>query len=89
MVDAYLARRCLDWLVGFTISPLLWTKLQPARSAGRVQSVALRLVCEREAEIEAFVPVDYWTLGAELAAARGQPPGSFTAKLVQVSPGWV
>ena len=54
LVDAYLARRALDYLVGFTLSPVLWRKLPGARSAGRVQSVALRLVCERETEIEAF-----------------------------------
>ena len=54
LVDAYLARRALDYLVGFTLSPVLWRKLPGSRSAGRVQSVALRLICEREAEIEAF-----------------------------------
>ena len=56
LVDAYLARRALDYLVGFTLSPVLWRKLPGSRSAGRVQSVALRLICEREAEIEAFKP---------------------------------
>ncbi len=56
LIDAYQARRALDYLVGFRLSPILWRKLQGSRSAGRVQSVALRLVCEREAEIEAFVP---------------------------------
>jgi DNA topoisomerase I len=64
LVDAYLARRALDYLVGFTLSPVLWRKLPGARSAGRVQSVALRLVCEREAEIEAFKPREYWTVEA-------------------------
>src|SRR6185437_4212894 len=59
LVDAYLARRALDYLVGFTLSPVLWRKLPGSRSAGRVQSVALRLVCEREAEIEAFKPREY------------------------------
>ena len=54
LIDAYLARRALDYLVGFTLSPVLWRKLPGSRSAGRVQSVALRLICEREAEIEAF-----------------------------------
>ena len=54
LVDAYLARRALDYLVGFTLSPVLWRKLPGSRSAGRVQSVALRLICEREAEIEVF-----------------------------------
>jgi len=64
LVDAYLARRALDYLVGFTLSPVLWRKLPGSRSAGRVQSVALRLVCEREAEIEAFKPREYWTVEA-------------------------
>src|SRR5438034_939127 len=64
LVDAYLARRALDYLVGFTLSPVLWRKLPGSRSAGRVQSVALRLICEREAEIEAFKPREYW--GIEL-----------------------
>ncbi len=59
LIDAYLARRALDYLVGFTLSPVLWRKLPGSRSAGRVQSVALRLVCEREAEIEAFRPREY------------------------------
>ncbi|MEO0036184.1 MAG: hypothetical protein RLZZ501_2207, partial [Pseudomonadota bacterium] len=62
LVDAYLARRALDYLVGFTLSPVLWRKLPGSRSAGRVQSVALRLICEREAEIERFVAREYWTL---------------------------
>ena len=62
LVDAYLARRALDYLVGFTLSPVLWRKLPGARSAGRVQSVALRLVCDRELEIETFVPREYWSL---------------------------
>src|SRR5882672_2473730 len=60
LVDAYLARRALDYLVGFTLSPVLWRKLPGARSAGRVQSVALRLVCDRELEIEKFIPREYW-----------------------------
>ena len=64
LVDAYLARRALDYLVGYTLSPLLWRKLPSVRSAGRVQSVALRLVCEREDEIDRFVPVPYWHVGA-------------------------
>ena len=67
LVDAYLARRALDYLVGFTLSPVLWRKLPGARSAGRVQSVALRLVCDREAEIEAFKTDEYWTIEATLA----------------------
>jgi reverse gyrase len=66
LVDAYLARRALDYLVGFTLSPVLWRKLPGARSAGRVQSVALRLVCDRELEIEKFVPREYWSLVATL-----------------------
>ncbi|TIX75945.1 MAG: DNA topoisomerase I, partial [Mesorhizobium sp.] len=60
LVDAYLARRALDYLVGFTLSPVLWRKLPGARSAGRVQSVALRLVCDRELEIERFIREEYW-----------------------------
>ncbi|TKT76827.1 type I DNA topoisomerase [Aquamicrobium sp. LC103] len=70
LVDAYLARRALDYLVGFTLSPVLWRKLPGARSAGRVQSVALRLVCDRESEIERFVREDYWLLSALLATPR-------------------
>ncbi len=65
LVDAYLARRALDYLVGFNLSPVLWRKLPGARSAGRVQSVALRLICEREIEIEKFIPQEYWTLTAD------------------------
>ncbi len=77
LVDAYLARRALDYLVGFTLSPVLWRKLPGARSAGRVQSVALRLVCERETEIEAFKPQEYWSVDADVSTARGRvsPPG--------------
>lgn len=65
LVDAYLARRALDYLVGFTLSPILWRKLPGSRSAGRVQSVALRLICEREAEIESFRTQEYWTVDAD------------------------
>ncbi|MCL4765892.1 MAG: type I DNA topoisomerase [Hyphomicrobiaceae bacterium] len=72
LVEAYLARRALDYLVGFTLSPVLWRKLPGARSAGRVQSVALRLVCDREAEIEAFRSEEYWTIEALLATAKGE-----------------
>ena len=72
LVDAYLARRALDYLVGFTLSPVLWRKLPGARSAGRVQSVALRLVCEREIEIEAFKTQEYWSVDAELRAPGRQ-----------------
>src|SRR5262244_338649 len=71
LVDAYLARRALDYLVGFTLSPVLWRKLPGARSAGRVQSVALRLVCDREAEIEAFKSREYWTVEAQLKTTAG------------------
>jgi len=66
LVDAYLARRALDYLVGFTLSPVLWRKLPGARSAGRVQSVALRLICDREMEIETFVKEEYWSIVANL-----------------------
>src|SRR5215470_8588138 len=72
LVDAYLARRALDYLVGFTLSPVLWRKLPGARSAGRVQSVALRLVCDRELEIEKFVAREYWSLVATLATPRAE-----------------
>jgi len=68
LVEAYLARRALDYLVGFTLSPVLWRKIPGARSAGRVQSVALRIVCDREAEIEKFVPQEYWSIVAGLLA---------------------
>ena len=71
LVDAYLARRALDYLVGFTLSPVLWRKLPGARSAGRVQSVALRLVCDREAEIERFVSQEYWSILANLKTSGG------------------
>ncbi len=79
LVDAYLARRALDYLVGFTLSPVLWRKLPGARSAGRVQSVALRLVCDRELEIEKFVAREFWSLVATLATPRGE---TFEARLV-------
>ncbi|MBI1365212.1 MAG: type I DNA topoisomerase [Alphaproteobacteria bacterium] len=79
LVDAYLARRALDYLVGFTLSPVLWRKLPGARSAGRVQSVALRLICDREAEIETFVPEEYWTVAAQATSEGSQP---FEARLV-------
>src|SRR3712207_9475081 len=71
LVEAYLARRALDYLVGFTLSPVLWRKLPGARSAGRVQSVALRLVCDREIEIEKFIAREYWSLVATLATRAG------------------
>tara|TARA_R110002074_G_scaffold28279_3_gene81421 strand:+ start:814 stop:3561 length:2748 start_codon:yes stop_codon:yes gene_type:complete len=79
LIDAYLARRALDYLVGFTLSPVLWRKLPGARSAGRVQSVALRLICERELEIEAFRAREYWTIEADLKTASGAP---FVARIV-------
>jgi DNA topoisomerase-1 len=82
LVDAYLARRALDYLVGFNLSPVLWRKLPGARSAGRVQSVCLRLIVEREQEIEAFNPQEYWTVKALLETPRGQ---SFEARLTQLS----
>ncbi len=72
LVEAYLARRALDYLVGFNLSPVLWRKLPGAKSAGRVQSVALRLIVEREMEIEAFKAREYWTVKAVLATPRGQ-----------------
>jgi len=80
LVDAYLARRALDYLVGFTLSPVLWRKLPGARSAGRVQSVALRLIVEREQEIEAFRAQEYWSIDADLLAEAG----GFTARLIQL-----
>jgi DNA topoisomerase-1 len=79
LVDAYLARRALDYLVGFNLSPVLWRKLPGARSAGRVQSVTLRIVCDRELEIEKFVPREYWSILAHLKTAAGAP---FSARLV-------
>ncbi|WP_138424574.1 type I DNA topoisomerase [Maritimibacter alexandrii] len=79
LVEAYLARRALDYLVGFNLSPVLWRKLPGARSAGRVQSVCLRLIVEREMEIEAFNPREYWSVKALLQTPRGQ---QFEARLV-------
>src|SRR5947208_10834413 len=81
LVDAYLARRALDYLVGFTLSPVLWRKLPGSRSAGRVQSVALRIVCEREAEVEAFRPREYWSVEVEFRTEAGD---RFTAKLSHI-----
>lgn len=82
LVDAYLARRALDYLVGFNLSPVLWRKLPGSRSAGRVQSVALRLICEREAEIEAFRAEEYWSIEAKLHSADGVP---FMARLTHLA----
>ena len=81
LVRAQQARRALDYLVGFHLSALLWRKVRGGRSAGRVQSVALRLLCAREAEIEAFEPEAYWTVEAAAMAERG---GGFTARLVRL-----
>ncbi|GAB5389139.1 MAG: type I DNA topoisomerase [Alphaproteobacteria bacterium] len=78
LVQAYLARRALDYLVGFNLSPVLWRKLPGSRSAGRVQSVALRLICEREAEIEVFKPQEYWSIEATFKTGAGEV---FTARL--------
>ena len=82
LVHAYLARRALDYLVGFNLSPVLWRKLPGARSAGRVQSVCLRLIVEREMEIEAFNPQEYWSVNAQLSTPRGQ---SFEARLTSLA----
>jgi DNA topoisomerase I len=81
LVSAYLARRALDYLVGFNLSPVLWRKLPGARSAGRVQSVALRILCERELEIETFKTDEYWTIEALLKTAKGE---EFAARLTTV-----
>ncbi len=81
LVDAYLARRALDYLVGFTLSPVLWRKLPGSRSAGRVQSVALRLICDRELEIEAFRSQEYWSIDGTFATAAGQ---EFEADLASI-----
>ena len=81
LVNAQQARRALDYLVGFTLSPVLWRKLPGARSAGRVQSVALRLICERELEIDAFVPREYWSIEVDFLNADGK---KLTAKLTHV-----
>ena len=79
LVHAYLARRALDYLVGFNLSPVLWRKLPGAKSAGRVQSVCLRLIVEREIEVEAFKPKEYWSVKASLKTPRGQ---IFEGKLI-------
>ena len=82
LVEAYLARRALDYLVGFNLSPVLWRKLPGAKSAGRVQSVCLRLIVEREMEIEAFRAREYWTVKVQLESARGQ---EFEARLMTLA----
>ena len=83
LVDSQQARRVLDRLVGYQISPILWRNVKPGLSAGRVQSVAVRLICEREAEIETFIPQEYWTITANLIGKNPQP---FDAKLLQIGP---
>ncbi|MDA9694503.1 type I DNA topoisomerase [Candidatus Pelagibacter sp.] len=81
LVDAYMARRALDYLVGFNISPILWTKLPGSKSAGRVQSVALKLITEREHAIESFKPEEFWTLSIKFADTANQ---NFTASITQL-----
>ena len=81
LIEAYMARRALDYLVGFTLSPVLWRKLPGSRSAGRVQSVALRLICEREAEIEIFRPREYWSVEAAFTTPKG---AAFSARLTHL-----
>ena len=80
LVDAYLARRALDHLIGFRISPILWRKLPGSRSAGRVQSVALRLVCERELEIEKFIIEEYWTISGIFENSSSE---KFSSRLIE------
>ncbi|MDR0367139.1 MAG: DNA topoisomerase I, partial [Rickettsiales bacterium] len=78
LVDAYFARRALDYLVGFKLSPVLWRKLPGSKSAGRVQSVALRLISDREREIEGFKKQEYWSVEGKFSTAEGKP---FSARL--------
>ena len=82
LVDAYMARRALDYLVGFNISPILWTKLPGSKSAGRVQSVALKLITEREHEIELFKPEEFWTLNIKF---NDNNKNSFTSNISQLN----
>ncbi len=82
LVDAYLARRALDFLVGFTLSPVLWRKLPGSKSAGRVQSVALRIICDRETEIEAFKTDEFWSIHAKLQTPEG---ATFMARLTTLA----
>ena len=84
LVDAQQARRVVDRLMGFKLSPLLWDKLKRGLSAGRVQSVALKMVCERQAEIDAFVPEEYWNLSGRFATPEKRTPPEFTARLHQI-----
>jgi DNA topoisomerase-1 len=81
LYEAQQTRRILDRLVGYQISPLLWKKVRRGLSAGRVQSVAVRIICEREREIQAFVPVEYWSIAAQL---EGENPPSFSARLARI-----
>ena len=81
LIDAYLARRALDYLVGFKLSPVLWRKVPGSKSAGRVQSVALRLICERELEIEKFIPKEYWDITVDLENSKSK---KFKARLTQL-----
>jgi DNA topoisomerase-1 len=78
LVDAQQARRLLDRLVGYSLSPLLWHKIRPGLSAGRVQSAALRLIAERQREIDAFVPQEYWTIDAYLEGAQGEVKAKYS-----------
>ena len=82
LVDAYLARRALDYLFGFTLSPVLWRKLPGSKSAGRVQSVALRMICDRELEIEKFKPQEYWSIETDVATAKSE---KFSARLTHLN----
>ena len=88
LVNAQQARRVLDRLVGYKISPLLWQKVRRGLSAGRVQSVAVRIIVDREREIEQFVPVEYWTIEAELAKAVKQPPSGHCWLGLPTAPSW-
>jgi DNA topoisomerase-1 len=81
LIDAYMARRALDYLFGFTLSPVLWRKLPGSRSAGRVQSVALRMICDRELEIEKFKPEEYWSIETDLTTAKSE---KFSARLTHL-----
>lgn len=85
LVNAQQARRILDRLVGYGITPLLWSKVRNRLSAGRVQSIALRMVVDREREIEAFTPVEYWTIDAELGKSNGNGHNGFAARLVKIN----